>query len=44
MVDGAGEEIKNRAMELKETVEISTCEGGSSNRALRELVEYNSSF
>lgn len=44
MVDGEGEEMRQRAMELKEKVEICTSEGGSSNRALKELVEYISSF
>ncbi|WJZ88998.1 hypothetical protein VitviT2T_008249 [Vitis vinifera] len=44
MVDGEGEEMRQRAMELKEKVDICTSEGGSSNRALKELVEYISSF
>ncbi len=44
MVDGEGEEMRNRAMELKEMMEISTSEGGSSSRALKELLEFISSF
>ena len=44
MVDGEGEKMRNRAMELKEMMEISTSEGGSSRRALKELLEFISSF
>lgn len=44
MVDGEGEKMRQRAMELKEEIGICTSEGGSSNRALKEMVEYIFSF
>lgn len=40
MVDREGEEMRQRAMELKEKIDDSMKEGGSSYNSLNEFVDY----
>ena len=40
MVDREGEDMRQRAMELKEKIDVSMKEGGSSYNSLNELVDY----
>lgn len=40
MVDREGEEMRQRAMELKEKIDDSRKEGGSSYNSLNEFVDY----